>query len=221
MSNILQIGFITEGSTDKRFLSNIIRKTFEHVVFDCNFDVEVYEPEYLPKLSGSFIEHIESQVTKHSYFHVICIHCDADSPTIDHVMQYKIKPARKKIETLDKACKNLVAIIPVQMTEAWLMADFDLLKDKINSNKSNSELGLPSRFNQIEKIANPKEAIIQAIRLSQENLSRRRKRITIADLYSPISQELSIDSLNKLPSYESFAREVKIALSRLNYLNEE
>ena len=45
MTNILTIGIISEGVTDERFLPNIIRKTFEELAFECNGEIEVYEPE--------------------------------------------------------------------------------------------------------------------------------------------------------------------------------
>ena len=36
MSNILQIGYTTEGVTDIRFLENIIRRSFERIVLECD-----------------------------------------------------------------------------------------------------------------------------------------------------------------------------------------
>ena len=93
MSNILQIGYTAEGTTDQRFLSNIIRKTFEYAVYDCHSEIEVYEPEFLAKQGENFVSQIEKIVKEYSYFHVICIHCDSDSPTIDDVFRNKITPA--------------------------------------------------------------------------------------------------------------------------------
>jgi hypothetical protein len=218
MSNILQIGYTVEGSTDQRFLSNIIRKAFEFVVLDCNADVEVYEPEHLPKSGESFISQLEKIAIEFSYFHVICIHCDSDSPTMDSVLTNKIIPAIEAVKQLENACTNLVAIVPVQMTESWLMADFELLKSKIGTTKSNSDLGLPIKTDHIEKIGNPKDVIINAIKIAQEETSKRRRKVSISSIYSPISQELSIEALLNLPSFNSFLVNVRNALRMLNYM---
>ena len=217
MSNILQIGYTAEGTTDQRFLSNIIRKTFEYAVYDCHSEIEVYEPEFLAKQGENFVSQIEKIVKEYSYFHVICIHCDSDSPTIDDVFRNKITPALNAVTLLDDVCKNLVAIVPVQMTEAWLMADFELLKAKIGTTKSNNELGLPNRINQVERIADPKEVVSSAIKIAQAGLTRKRRKLVISSLYSPISQEVSIEYLIQLPSFNRFLNEVRNALKRLNY----
>lgn len=222
MSNILQIGFTTEGSTDRRFLSNVIRKTFEHVAFDCRTDIEVYEPEYLPKKNEtSYVQQITSIASEYSYFHVICLHCDSDNPSNENVLRHKIKPALQSIKSLSgNACKNLVALIPVQMTEAWLLADLELLKNKIGTSMSNNELGLPTRIQEIERISDPKMVIIEAIRKAQANISRRRRKLSISRIYSPISQEISIEVLRNLSSYKSFMKNVRTALKALNYLSD-
>nr|WP_319572030.1 DUF4276 family protein [uncultured Draconibacterium sp.] len=220
MSNILQIGYVIEGSTDERFLSNIIQKAFEHEVFNCNSEIEVYEPVKLKKTGNGIVEQIRNIAIKHHYFHVICVHCDSDSPDMNHVLEYSINPAFKTVNAIteEEVCKNLVAIIPVQMTEAWMMADFSLLKDKMGTDMTNAQLSLPIRVNGIEGLADPKETIINAYRLSQERQSRRRRIASISDLYSPVSKELSIENLSQLPSFRVFMDNVRKALVKLNYL---
>ncbi len=219
MGNILQIGFTTEGSTDERFLSNIIQKSFENAVLNCNSEIEVYEPMHLRKHGDGYVNQITHIATEYSYFHVICVHCDADAPTIEKVMNEKMNPSFTAVDNLESnACKNLVAIIPVQMTEAWILADCDLLKEKIGASKINAELGLPVRIREIEAINNPKETISNAIRVAQSNLPRRRRKLTISNLYTPISQEISIDNLMQLSSYSLFMENIEHALRKLNYL---
>ena len=81
MSNILTIAFTTEGTTDERFLKNIITKVFEELCFECESDIEVYEPLYLkfPK-KDSFVEDVKNLSLKafESGINVLCIHTDAD-----------------------------------------------------------------------------------------------------------------------------------------------
>ena len=219
MRNVLQIGYTTEGSTDLRFLGNIIQKTFENIALECISEIEVYQPEYLKKEGIGFIDQIVKLAEKFSYFHVICVHCDADSPSIENRMQHNINPAINEIKNTEgDLCKILVAVIPVQMTEAWMMADFDLLKEKMSTNKSNNELELPIRTNLIENLANPKECIINALKIAQISQPRRRKKLTISNLYSPISQELAIEKLRILPSFKKFEENVRNAMRQLNYL---
>ncbi len=139
--------------------------------------------------------------------------------TTDKTLQNIINPAVQAVLGLEgKVCKNLVALIPVQMTEAWMMADINLMKRKLSTNKSNRDLGLPDRTNVIEKIANPKNTIEQALRLAYSETPKRRRRLSLSSLYSPLSQEISLEKLQQLQSYRIFVKHVKESLHHLNYL---
>lgn len=220
MSNILLIGYTTEGTTDKRFLEAIITKTFEEIAFDCNNQIEVYAPLYINFAKGNnFVE--SCSLTAQSAFErgvsVLCIHSDADAKTDTETFIFKINPAFEAIQGQqeENICKNLVPIVPVTMSESWMLADKDLFKEEINTNLSNTDLGIQSNP---ENIADPKEAIENALRISQENQTKRKQKITISDLYQPIGQQLSIEKLDKLPSFKKFFNTVRSAFEKLNYL---
>ncbi len=220
MSNILQIGYTAEGSTDERFLGNIIRKTFEAIASDCKSPIEVYQPEFLKKEEHSFVDQIVSLAKKYAYFHVICIHCDADAPTLENGMRNKFNPMFDAVRKADEGiCKNLVPVIPVQMTEAWMLADTELLKNKIGTQKSENELGLPMKANLIENINDPKATIVNALKIAYADQPKRRRKRDIADLYTPISQELSLEKLRFLASFNAFELKAREALQILNYLD--
>jgi hypothetical protein len=220
MSNILQIGFTTEGTTDVRFLKNIIYKTFQSVAFECQTNIEVYEPELIEKSGDTFNEQVLNLTIKHNYFHVICVHRDSDSPSADITFENSINPAFSAAISYDgNNCKILVPLVPIQMTEAWMLVNKELLKNKIGTILSDQELGLPARIKQIEGISDPKGLINNAIRIAKNSSTKRRRRnFTISSLYSPISQELEISELEKLSSYKSFKDSVRAAFEKLNYV---
>ncbi|MEA3494926.1 MAG: hypothetical protein U9R42_02710, partial [Bacteroidota bacterium] len=60
MSNILQIAYTTEGSTDKRFLGNIIEKTFESLLFEGNIEIEIHQPIHVTEQGKTFNEKIKA-----------------------------------------------------------------------------------------------------------------------------------------------------------------
>lgn len=220
MSNILTVGYATEGTTDRRFLESIIFKIFCEVAYECKGLIEVYDPYYLkfPK-SGSFIDSVVG-LSKSAYnigINVLCIHVDSDSNNDDSVMRNKITPsinALKKVNS-NLNCKNLVPIVPVYMTEAWMLADRNLFKQEIQTNKSNAELGIDRPP---ELIADPKRIIKNAVNEAQRHLPRRRVRISISDLYQPIGQKVELSKLDKLKSFQKFRESVYNAVRMLNYL---
>ncbi len=221
MSNILTIAYTTEGSTDQRFLKPIILKVFEDVAFECAGTIEVFDPIFIkcpPK--DSFVESIIS-VSIDAYesgINVLCVHVDADSNNDDHVTEFKIEPAQKGVNQLggQTNCKNLVPIIPIHMSEAWMLADKELLKNEIGTYMSNSALGINRHP---ESIANPKKTIEEALNIAQAHLPKRRNKITIGDLYQPIGQKLKIEQLERLQSFKKFKSSVIESLKTLNYLN--
>jgi hypothetical protein len=146
---------------------------------------------------------------------LLCVQADADRKKLNDTYQYKINPCKVELEKQNENeyCKTLVALVPIQETEAWMLADKDLLKEEIGTNKTDNELKI-NRYP--ETIANPKEVIEKAIQIARKNLTRkRRKDLTIADLYSAIGQKIDLEKLESLPSYQDFKENVKTAFINL------
>jgi hypothetical protein len=217
--NLLTIGYTTEGKTDKRFLGNIIRRTFEDLSLACTGQIEIYEPQHI-EITGAttFTDRILRSAKEAKWAHILCIHADSDANNDENVMQNKITPSFQAVEAeLGHICKNLVAIVPIQMTEAWMLIDKELLKGEIATTKRSQELGLP-RPNQIENITDPKALIEEAMRRAYSDLPKRRRRPIISELYTPISQKVPLSELLKMPSYEKFQKAARDGLRKLNYL---
>lgn len=189
MSKQVIIGFTTEGRTDVQFLESVIQRSFEDIAFECTGQVEVLPVQYVEKQGGdNFVE-----VIKNCALHaeklgimVLCVHADADASTDTATFNYKINPAFTAVNHIEgeHICKNLVAIVPIQMTEAWMLSDKDLLKAEIGTNQSDAELDIDKAP---ELYANPKQVIETAIRIARQDLSRRRRHeLTIAELYLPL-----------------------------------
>lgn len=221
VSNILTIAYTTEGSTDQRFLKSIISKVFEEVAYNCKSSIEVFDPVFIkfPKKDSFVNDVINVSVQAHKIgINVLCVHVDADSYKDVDVIKNKIHPSFEAVSKMagNMSCKNLVAIIPIHMTEAWMLADKDLLKDEIGTGMSNIDLGINRTP---ESIANPKEIIQTLLTIAQDHLPKRRKRLYIEDLYQPIGQSISMERLETLESFNKFKLSVEIALKELNYLN--
>lgn len=221
MSNFILAGLFTEGTTDFRFLSSVVERTLEELAFDCTGDIETkLEIINISKAGLSFNEQVleASRVALDKFgVLILFIHTDSDSVTDDLIFQSKIIPAQKiLLEQDNNYCKNVVAIVPVQMTESWMIADKKLLKEEIGVEKTDTELGI--HLNP-ESITNPKELIEEIIRISKEDLSKRRrnKGLVISDLYQIIGQKLEFSELEKLSSYLKFKNSLKDKLRELNF----
>lgn len=218
--NIVTIGFYTEGTTDDRFLHSIIKRTFDAVALECIPEIEVYEPVILEATAGTFAATAIalSQKAFAEGLLVICLHTDADAQTDRETFAYKIEPAFAAIQAAQPpGCTILVAIVPVRMSEAWILADKALFKKEIGTINSDQDLGLDRHP---EAYADPKAAIEEAIRRAFEHRSRRqRQQVTIGELYLPLGQKIELAKLATLPSYQKFREGVQQAFRALNYLH--
>lgn len=215
------VGFATEGKTDERFLRGVIQRSFEEVAFECTGPLEILPVQHIAHKGGVFSAVVKKYAEEADRLGVmvLCVHADAEAATDDDTFTNKINPAFSAIENIagGSVCKNLAAIVPVQMIEAWMLCDKSLLKAEIGTNKSDEDLVL---HKDPETYADPKKIIEDAIRIARQDLTKRRRRnLTISELYLPIGQKVALMELEKLPSYRKFKEEIRQAFRKLNYLH--
>lgn len=217
----LYIGFAVEGITDTRFLTQVIQNVFEDIAFECRTDVviedvrpvHVHKTEFTETMLNASRQAAECGIT------VLCIHADSDARDIENVMEFKFTPFVEALNTLraDDYCKAIVPVIPIRMTEAWMMADKELLKTKIAAQgRRDIDLGLEKAP---EVYADPKQTIMDAIRIAQSGKTkRRRNELTINDLYDEMGQSIPLQRLRELPSFQHFEENVRSAFRSLGYI---
>ncbi|WP_373516990.1 DUF4276 family protein [Pricia sp.] len=215
----LIIGLACEGPTDARFLSSIIKRTFEDVIFEFTTNVEILDVQNIIVPNDAFNDYARNAAKEGAEkfgILVLCLHADADDFTDENTFETKIKPAIESIANSEiDICKNIIPIVPIKMTESWLLADQECFKDEIGTSNSFADLGIDRPP---ENLSDPKNTISEAIRIAFEDKPARRKRPKISELYLPIGQKCSIVHLEKLTSYSKFKDAVKDCLLELNYI---
>ena len=218
----LNICLYTEGTTDIRFLENIVQQTYERAAIQAygEIDIELHVIT-IDKTGLNFTQQVlkAAQKAKQEYgATIICVHSDADSSSIDNTLNTKFVPAQRCLleQENDSCSRILVNLIPVHMTEAWILADKQLLKRQIGTTLSDTELNLNK---DPESISNPKQAIENAIRIARQNIVKRRRRnLGIGELYAPLGQLINIDQLMDLKSYRQFWDNVINSSKQLNLM---
>lgn len=222
MSNFLLTGLFTEGTTDIRFLESVVKTTLENLAIECSGYIETeLEIIKIEKTNLSFNQQVlkAAEKAKNDFeILILFIHTDSDSRDDSNVFNTKIIPAKELIDQQgeDKVCKKIVALVPIQMTESWMIADKELLKSEIGIEGSDLELGI---HRNPEEIANPKVVIENIIRISKEKKVKRKrnKGLNISDLYQIIGQKIDVSQLEKLPSYLKFKNSLIEKLKELNF----
>ena len=215
------IGYTTEGKSDCKFLKDIILRTFEEIVYECPRSVEILDVIYIPKKHGLTYDEEVKTAAKEAFnigANILCVHSDADDRSDIMRFHTKIDPAFAYVNDSDDhdICRCLVPIVPIYMIESWMLADKQLLKAEIGTNMSDGELGI----NVVpETCSTPKDLISDAIRIARQQLpQRRRKDLTIHDLYISMGYGVDLNILSGLSSYSKFRLAVRRALQSLNLL---
>ncbi|MBU4487396.1 MAG: DUF4276 family protein [Candidatus Delongbacteria bacterium] len=219
----INIGLIAEGPTDNRFLESVVKRTFDTISCECTgaMIVNLYVLKRKDYKTDKFVK-LVNEASKDGFekygIKILCVHTDADFKDDSVAISKKIIPSIKSINKLgDEYCKNLVAIVPVQMTEAWMLADKDLLKREIGTEKPDSELKIQKTP---EEYSDPKAVIESAIRIARAQLTqRKRKDLKINELYQPIGHKIPLEKLDALDSYQKFKNEIRFIYRKLNYLS--
>lgn len=73
-------------------------------------------------------------------------------------------------------CAHVVPIVPVRMTEAWLLLDEAAIRTVAGNPRGTTPLELPRRH-EVERIADPKNALREALSAAANVTGRRRERL--------------------------------------------
>ena len=143
---------------------------------------------------------------------MIFVHRDSD--TQDPVQRHsEIATAATELDCADK----VVAIVPVQETEGWLLTDESAIRNVVGRPSGRTALGLPA-VKRIEAKANPKEILEQACMLACEKSGARLK--AAARQYpryrATLLERLDIDGpVNQLASWRRFVDDLTAATHKV------
>jgi hypothetical protein len=215
----LVLALYAEGPTDERFLSIIIQRTAEGLLLRLGQTVvDVLTPIILrPKFTHTLTSRAESilDVAQQAYgYHALIIHTDADHSTSEWAMNERIRPGIDLVQLRQNGvCHHLVPIIPVRMTEAWMLTDIRALQTVIGTDLSATALGIPEHPSLVDKLLEPKQILNQAIQNSG-----RRRRIHLGTLYEPLARQIDLGHLQIVAAYQDFTNDLTNTLKILHFI---
>ena len=223
----LYIAFTGEGSTDNRFLENIIKRTIVDIVFnECSMDLEVEDIIILTtskigkKFDEYFVDAVRDALNSGAY--LLIVHTDSDKDNYEERIAHKFVPAIETLRNSEDSDirdyeQNIVPIIPIRMIEAWMLANKSIFKEEVGTTLPDSDLDITG---DPERMSDPKQKINNALKIAKERSSRNR-RLNIEDiseLYSPLGNKIPFQDLYRLNSYNMFTDNLRKGLKALGYL---
>jgi hypothetical protein len=161
--------FVAEGSSDAP-LADIVETLF----LERGYRLRLTRPDFalLPKVAKDLTSRLEACVRMlGETVDVVVVHRDADGAGPD--------ARRQEIDSAARLCRAgrlLVPVIPVRMTEAWLLLDESSIRVVAGNPTGRVGLSLP-KTHQAERIADPKAALRRALIEAASVTGRRRDRL--------------------------------------------
>jgi hypothetical protein len=100
-----------------------------------------------------------------------------------------------------------VCVIPVRMTEAWLLLDELAIRSASGNPRGSQPLNLPVP-NSIEYDANPKETLFQALRIASEQAGRRLRDLRVEERRHRVAELMNYELLRNLSAFQSLENEL-------------
>lgn len=215
-----------EGRSDERFLPVLLQRSMtDWLGSHSSRIVDVLEPLIVnPARRGDRAERILAAAKQISGYHLLFVHADADDNTSQRAYTERIAPGVARISAARTAgeavCAGVIPIIPVQMVEAWLLADADTLCNVIGAAPSPRQLEIPLRPDEIERITDPKQRLREIMQRAYASRPRRRRAVELGELYEPLANQIRLAELERLPSYQQYLSDLDSVLRRLHFVPE-
>lgn len=143
----------------------------------------------------------------------LVIHRDGEKqPIIDR--QQEIDKAWQLIAR-SYTVRTVIGIIPVRMTEAWLLLDEKAIKLAAGNPSGRQKLSIPS-IKQLESLPDPKQTLQQLLREASELSGRRLRKFNVSKAVQLVAENISdFSALNELNAFLSFEKLVITAIQTL------
>jgi hypothetical protein len=216
----LFIGLVTEGATDERFFEPIIKKVAIELLKESTQTIDIQVQPISAKPGTSFTDKVLDVAKQgHEKYGVkmLVVHADADDASSEKAYKERISPAISAVKQHhEPCCKICVPLVPIRETESWMLADKELFIRYIQTEMKETDLGIKGNA---ETFNNPKEKIIEAIRIGRANMPKKIKdKLKIAHLYAYLGASIPVQCLENYESYRDFKNNLRKALQNLGLL---
>ncbi|UIN19446.1 hypothetical protein [Herbaspirillum frisingense] len=194
---------IADGTSD-RVLLPVINWVLDQI------DGISYVPQYAEhtlRPSAGLLRRVES-AAKIYECDVLFVHRDAEGLTF----QRRIDEIQHELAALGR---HYVPVVPVRMTEAWLLIDEAAIRAAAHNPKGKTPLNLPG-IDRLESVVDPKELLFDKLRLASELSARRTQKFRPETCRHRVAELISdFSPLQKISSFRRFESDVKMAFDHL------
>ena len=193
--------FVCEGSSDTPLVDHIQR-----LLIQCGQpDPEGEEWHHGRRVADKIRQGLDAADSLDLLF----VHRDADNAGAEA----RYREIEAAVREVVQDGMSWIGVVPVRMTEAWLLLDEAAIRNVVGKPGGRTPLGLPAP-ERAERVADPKERLRDALRTASGNQGRRRRKF--ADEFPRLRRRLLQDlpiggELERLESWTRFRNDTAAA----------
>ena len=196
IKTVLEVTLVADGSSD-RVLVPIIESVFDVYCRDRPFVVRFADGVH----HGPLVERLV-QAMQLFPCDILLVHRDAEGEALV-VREAEIANAVQQAG----ATIQRVNVVPVRMTESWLLLDAAAIRSASGNPHGQVALDLPTAAT-VEKVVGAKDALFVALETASELSARRRRRFDRNQARQRVAQLLDFKLLRTLSSFRHFEKQV-------------
>jgi hypothetical protein len=209
----LRYTLLSDGSSDKALIPILTWLLQSHL----NHWAIQYQWADLSSLHKSQRDTFEKRITLSLELYpcdLLFIHRDAEKE--DHSI--RVKEIRKAIDKVASAVKiPTVCVVPVRMTEAWLLFDLIALRKAASNPNGSITLQIPD-IKRIEHEPDPKNVLHNILRQASGLPSGRRKRFSVHDCTHRVAELINdFSPLRNLPAFVALEAELQNVIKKQSW----
>jgi hypothetical protein len=205
----ISFSLLSDGTSD-RMLIRVIEWALRKELHDTPIQSEWADLRRFPQKPKSLAERIKAASILYPS-DILFIHRDAERESHE-ARRIEIQEA---VDSLGSSI-TFAAVIPIRMSEAWLLIDERAIRMASNNPNGSMVLDLP-KLSSIESIADPKESLHKLLFIASDVRGSRRKKNFKADIsryVQAVAENISDYSLlERLSAFQFFQNELKSILA--------
>ena len=202
MDKIITSAIITDGTSDRALIPLLQLLLNEHL------KLPFEEPQFVHSTSNILSEKIADAIQKFEV-DILFIHRDAENENWE----------KRKKEIVDAIPAGLtisvIPVIPIKMTEAWLLTDPVAIRMAVGNQHSNQKITLP-KITQIEN-CDAKQVLLTALTEAKELSTQRRRKFRPEQFRHRVAELTSnLQLIRQIPSFHRLEQCLAPILLKLN-----
>lgn len=205
----LKCTLLADGSSDK-VLMHILEWVIRQHSSDISARIRFGDLRKLPDPPRSLRERI--RITLNYYpCDILFVHRDAEGDTIE-TREREIKEACDNLKGVTFGI-NVVAVIPIRMTESWLLFDAESIKVAAGNPNYHENLSIPS-YQRVERLPNPKANLHNLIKRASNLQGRKLVKLKVPERVHVLAETITdFSPLRHLSAFQKLEADIKTVLT--------